>query len=237
MKPVIGITTNFREEGYKVIGAVYNYVEAIVKAGGVPFLIPIINSPDDLEQYLDMLDGILFTGGEDILPLLFGEEPLKQVKYVSIERDEQELVLFKKAYERKIPILGICRGQQLMNIALGGTLYQDMDSQIPGVGGHSQDRYPEPELYHSINIEKDSKLFEAMGVEKINVNSFHHQCVKTLGKGLKVTALSKEGIIEAIETTDDQFAVTVQFHPECLVSRYKEWLKLFVRFINECGNC
>lgn len=230
MKPVIGITT-FEEEikGYHTINS--NYINAVFAAGGIPINIPIINDEEDYDYYINIIDGIIFSGGIDISPLSYGENPLKEIKCISSIRDKYEFGLFKKVYEQKLPVLGICRGSQLMNVYLGGSLYQDINEQVPKALGHS----PGPELleeaYHSINLKVGSKLHNIFGKEKIYVNSYHHQAINKLGENLEVIAISEDGIIEAIEATDNRFMVGVQFHPEALIKRYPEFLKLFRELI------
>ncbi len=182
MKPIIGITTfESEEKGYHRIKS--NYINSVFAAGGIPINIPIIHEEKDYDAYLDILDGIIFTGGLDVSPLSYNENPLKEINSTSSIRDKYEMGLFKKAYERKLPILGICRGLQVANVVLGGSLYQDIYVQVPGVLGHQPDDMPNDEFYHSINIKKDTKLFNIFKSEKIFVNSLHHQAIKELGEG------------------------------------------------------
>lgn len=233
-KPIIGLTSYQRERGaYCVV--VTEYIESVFAAGGIPICIPTIKTDADYEYYMEMLDGIIFTGGADINPACYGEEPLKEVSGIAPAKDEYELGLFGKAYERKMPIFGICRGNQLINVALGGSLYQDINSQIPGSFGHYPKDTPEDELYHSVKLVEGSKLHGIMGADRLQVNSFHHQAIRTLGKNLVVTAVSKDNIIEAVESTEDRYLLGVQWHPECLTKRYEIFLKLFSRFVQEAA--
>lgn len=226
MKPIIGITTfESEEKGYHRIKS--NYINSVFAAGGIPINIPIIHEEKDYDAYLDILDGIIFTGGLDVSPLSYNENPLKEINSTSSIRDKYEMGLFKKAYERKLPILGICRGLQVANVVLGGSLYQDIYVQVPGVLGHQPDDMPNDEFYHSINIKKDTKLFNIFRSEKIFVNSLHHQAIKELGEGLVIAALSEDGIIEAVEPTDDRFLIGLQFHPEDLTKKYEKFLNIF----------
>ncbi|NMA86497.1 MAG: gamma-glutamyl-gamma-aminobutyrate hydrolase family protein, partial [Tissierellia bacterium] len=202
MKPIIGISSY--EENHKgQYNLNINYVDAVLDAGGIPVIIPIIRDEEDAERYLDTIDGIIFSGGIDISPLNYDENPLKEINRISSVRDNYEMMLFKKAYKRKMPILGICRGSQLMNVALGGKLYQDINTQAPNSLGHSPSSMAGDEFFHSIKIEKDSNFYNIFGKEKIFVNSFHHQAVKELGNNLKAVAHAEDGIIEAIEATDE----------------------------------
>jgi putative glutamine amidotransferase len=236
VKPVIGLTTYYEDKPRRTLTSVSNnYINSVINAGGLPIMIPITNDDWNINKYIDMLDGILFTGGEDISPILFGENPLKQVTYISTDRDTHEIAMFKKAYEKNIPILGICRGIQLMNVAQGGTLYQDIDAQIQGALGHGPMENPVNELYHTVSIQKESILFNIFQTDELKVNSFHHQSIKDLGSDLKVTALSTEGIIEGVESCQKDFVVGVQWHPEDLTAKYPLFLKLFQQFILACG--
>ncbi len=233
-KPIIGLTTYQRERGaYCVV--VTEYIESVFAAGGIPVCIPAVKDEADYGYYMEILDGIIFTGGVDINPSCYGEEPLKEVSGIAPSKDEYELGLFKKAYDGKMPIFGICRGNQLINVALGGSLYQDINSQLPGSFGHYPKETPEDELYHSVELVEGSKLHEIMGVNKLHVNSFHHQAIKSLGRELKVTAVSKDNIIEAVESTEDRYLLGVQWHPECLTKRYQIFLSLFSRLVQEAA--
>lgn len=234
MKPVIGLTSeNSFSVNRKYNTVNYTYVNAIVEAGGMPVIFPILKDVSDLDPYLDLVDGVLFTGGEDVSSLVFGEDPIREANVIDYERDRMELTLFKRAYERGIPIFGVCRGLQLANIALGGTIYQDIYKQVPNCIGHYSTHIVE-EGYHNISLVKDSILYDIFKKDKISVNSIHHQAIKDLGKNLKVTATSSDGIIEAIESTNDNLLIGVQFHPEALLKEHKEFVKLFSYFIENC---
>lgn len=226
MKPIIGITSFFNEKSsYYSLSS--NYIDSIFASKGIPVSIPVINNKEDYDYYINILDGIIFTGGIDISPLSYKENPMSSVNIISSVRDEYELGLFKKAYNSKMPILGICRGNQLINVALGGNLYQDINIQIPNSLGHSPDGMSVDELYHSVNIKKESKLLEIFNKDKIYVNSFHHQSIKKLGSNLTISAISDDGIIEGIECTNRQFLIGVQWHPECLTKKYPMFQNLF----------
>jgi putative glutamine amidotransferase len=235
MKPIIGVTSYYQNGTRKPITAVsHNYIKSVYLAGGLPVIIPILNNEEDIFDYVDMVDGILFTGGADIAPLYYGENPIKQISTVYANRDEQELAMFKRAYKINKPIFGICRGNQLINVALGGTLYQDIYAQVDGVLGHDPAESPVDELFHSVNILKDSNLYNIFKTEKLNVNSFHHQAIKDLAPNLKVIAKSSEGIIEAVECEDRNFLLGVQWHPEDLTIKYPIFLELFKSFVDAC---
>ncbi len=228
--PVIGITGNYNQETCTLAEG---YYQSVLKAGGIPFIIPPFYETDHLGELLDRLDGIIFSGGGDINPLLLGEEPIKELHSITPERDQQELLLARLAYDRQIPMLGICKGIQVINAALGGTLYQDIHTQMEGIRiKHSQDqdrRYPS----HQVIISKGSILEKLFGTE-LAVNSFHHQACKSAAPGLKVTAMSSDGVIEAIESDEFKSIMGVQWHPETYILRNsKEMLPIFEWLISE----
>lgn len=237
MKPVIGVTTFLNNQIKKsIISVNFNYANSILLAGGIPVLIPLITDKEKLSDYLKILDGIVFTGGEDVSPLKYGENPLNKIKMTADERDECEFTLFNGAYEMGIPVLGICRGAQLINVSLKGSLYQDINDQVEGSLGHSPfDNYAD-QLYHSVNILKDSKLYDIFKKDNIFVNSFHHQAVNKLGENLRISAISTDGIIEAFESTDDKFIMGIQWHPEGLTIKYPEFVGIFEALVKTCEN-
>lgn len=230
MRPIIGVTT-FLSEQSKYSTVSRNYIDSIYAAGGLPVNIPIISNESNYDDYIDMLDGLLFTGGNDIAPYYFGENPVRELNSMSSIRDEYEFSLFKAAYEKNMPIFGICRGIQLINVAMDGSLYQDIYSQCPGTLGHSPEHTASDEFYHAVQIKVDTQLYEIFGEERIFTNSFHHQSVKQLGNNLIATAYSEDGIVEAIESTEDRFLLGVQWHPECMTKRHPMFLKLFRAFV------
>ena len=228
--PLIGITGNFGEKGCELAEG---YYRSVLKAGGTPVVIPPHYDKEALIMLLDTLDGIIFSGGGDINPLLLGEEPLPQLHSVCPQRDEPELFLVREAFHRQIPMLGICRGIQVMAAALGGKVYQDISlsptlSQgeggcppLPGRGcgriKHSQEM-PRHYASHTVNFEGDCLLHSIFGNKtSLAVNSFHHQAVSETGPHLKVSAKSPDGIIEAVESTEHKALLGVQWHPECFI--------------------
>ena len=239
-RPVIGITGNYANGTCTLAEG---YYQSVLKAGGIPFIIPPFEETDRLGNLLDCLDGIIFSGGGDLNPLLFGEEPIKELHSITPERDVQELLLARLAYDRQIPILGICRGIQMLNAALGGTLYQDIHTQMEGTRiKHSQDqdrRYPS----HTVKIAEGSILARLFGHSalstpssnglRIAVNSFHHQACKDPAPCLKVTAVSPDGVIEAVESNEFKSILAVQWHPEYILKNYHEMLPIFEWLINE----
>lgn len=235
MKPVIGIPTGLLYENEKTSFSVgLKNILAIEKNGGIPLLLPLCESSDCINAYLDRIDGVYFIGGGDIFPILYGEEPIRNLGSIAIKRDRFEIDLFNLAFERKLPILGVCRGCQVINVASGGSLYQDIYSQDLTQNNHSTNGIDNSEGYHFVKIDNTSKFYNIMGEESLLVNSLHHQAVKRLSDGYKVSAQSTDGVIEAIEYSGDQFCLGIQWHPEMMIERYDKFNKIFEAFINEC---
>ena len=234
MKPIIGITTSMRKAPFRTYSQVgYEYIDKVERAGGIPITIPILNdfTSETLEHLIDSIDGIIFTGGGNVDSLWYGEEPLEKQSTETELRNQFEKALFFVAKEKKIPILGICRGSQLINVLQGGSLVQDIDVQMNTKIDHSGEGQKLEEKKHFVDLKKDSRLAEVYCKSQISVNSFHVQCVKQLGENLKVTAKCKDGIPEAIEYEGDFFMQGVQWHPEAL----DDQLSLFKNFVNVCS--
>lgn len=226
--PVIGLTGNFRDTDCTLAEG---YCQSILKAGGIPFIIPCYDNTHALINTLERVDGILLTGGADINPLFLGEEPIKELHGINPRRDRQELLLTKLAADRQIPILGICRGIQTMNAAFGGTLLQDIHVQMEGTRiKHDQD-LDRSYASHTITIEKDSLLYQLFETDTIAVNSFHHQAVKETALGFRVCARSTDGVIEAIESTEYKSMLGVQWHPECFILKGDECMMPIFRWL------
>lgn len=217
--PVIGLTGNFRDGDCTLAEG---YYQSVLKAGGIPFIIPPHEDAGVLAETLAGLDGILLTGGADINPLFLGEEPIKELHGINPRRDRQELLLTRLAADRQIPILGICRGIQTMNAAFGGALYQDIHSQMEGKRiKHDQD-LDRTYASHTVSIEEDTVLYELFKTGTLAVNSFHHQAVMEPAPGFRVCARSTDGVIEAMESTEHKSMLGVQWHPECFILRGDE---------------
>lgn len=213
----IGITMFSGREGQRRYTKVQaNYVESVYTAGGIPVLIPTCEDTESAVDFLRGIDGIVFTGGEDVSPLVYGEDPLKELGYADIRRDRWEIALYTAALETGIPILGICRGIQLMNVAEGGTVYQDINSQTESRMGHFPRELPMESLHHYIDIEPESRVHRIFGRDRLLVNSFHHQAIKDAAKVFRISARSADGIIEAVERPDRAFVIGLQFHAEAL---------------------
>ena len=211
--PVIGISGNFRDGDCTLAQA---YYMSVVEAGGTPVVIPSYDDEKALVSLLDTLDGIVLSGGADIDPDYLGEEPLDCVS-INPRRDAQELMLVRLAVDRQIPVLGICRGIQVLAAALGGKLYQDIRSQHDGECIEHSQTIARGLPSHDVRLVKDSLLYSLFGKEVLAVNSFHHQAVKEAPEGFRVTAMAPDGIIEGIESTAFRPILGVQWHPECFI--------------------
>ncbi|MDO4949646.1 MAG: gamma-glutamyl-gamma-aminobutyrate hydrolase family protein [Bacteroidales bacterium] len=219
-KPLIGLTGNFTEGNCTLAAAYYT---SVLKADGIPLVIPPIgNEAQTLPHLLQALDGMVFTGGADLNPLLVDEEPIPQLRGINAERDQQELLMARITADLHMPVVGICRGIQVIAAAFGGTIYQDIQTQYTSpVCKHSQDadRWV---ATHTVDISPDSVLYDLFRSQKLSVNSFHHQAVKTPPLGFKVTATASDGIIEAMESVGTHRVLAVQWHPECFIMHNDE---------------
>lgn len=234
--PVIGITVSRNFEKHQHYNQIpTSYAKAIIAAGGLPMLIPVEFPLDYIHTLLARVDGLLLTGGDDVDNRLFGGEAHPAIEGVCEERDQLEIELLKKAIQAKKPVLGICRGIQLINVALGGTLYTHIPAQFKSDLIHSTPREKGGEyLAHEVELDLNSKLGKIIGINRFQVNSFHHQAVQTLASDLVVTARATDGLIEAVEMPDNPFGVIgVQWHPECLLAVQLQ-LKIFKAFITAC---
>ena len=224
-QPVIGITGNYEDLTCK-LGQ--GYYQSVVAAGGVPVIIPPVADTDTIVNTLSRIDGLILSGGGDFNPLWTGEEPSVKLGGINKERDLPELLITRLAYNRQIPMLGICRGIQTLAIALGGEVDQDISDK--GTVKHSQNA-DRSEPTHSVTIEPDSILAQLFNDERIAVNSFHHQAVRASGDKFRVVAKAADGIIEAIESTEFKSVLGVQWHPECL----ETGLPLFQWLVSEAS--
>ena len=215
--PLIGVPTLAIPPGPKPprFGINQSYVRALTAAGCAPVLIPILDDDDRLRAIYERLDGIVFPGGADIAPPEYGEEPIENLNVVEGPRDRTELTLARWAFADDLPTLGICRGQQLLNVALGGTLYQDLRHQAVTTVEHSDaDGRARTALLHRVRLDPGSRLAQLIDETSIEVNSLHHQAVKAVAPQLKVTGTSDDGVIESLESDDRHFLIAVQWHPE-----------------------
>ena len=229
MKPAIGIVIcGFMNNRQFVANP---YIQSIRYSGGLPLLLPLVRSDTLLDQYISLCSGFLFCGGGDITPLLFGQEPRKGNGETSITVDLFQIRLMKKVLASRKPVLAICRGMQVLSVACGGTIWQDL-SLIPGnTINHMQHSPSRSDVSHRIRTERGSLIRHCAGPTLL-VNSFHHQAVNAPGQGVSVTARALDGTIEAIEIEDHPFAAGVQWHPECMYRTSREMRVLFQEFIS-----
>jgi len=234
-KPLIGITSFLDHSKTAPYCALKeSYVRAIEAAGGMPVILPVAD-PELASTIIEKMDGLLFSGGGDIAPWLFGQEPEPGLGSYDTRLDAWELTLCKIAWNARTPMMGICRGCQVMNVALGGTLLQDIRQKEGADAILHNPSVPPYELCHSISISKQSLMSTLFGAEKLRVNSFHHQAVDAVSDHLVVSARSPDGIIEALEAKDGRFALALQFHPEGLFARYPEFLAPFSALVQASG--
>lgn len=234
-RPMIGITSGLSDsEYYQVICR--EFMNALVHCGALPVLIPISKDEAVLRAYIDELDGFIFSGGGDVDPLLFGQLPHPACGQITPDRDEHELLLMKLLIEEgHKPVLGVCRGFQVMNIGLGGDIYQDLPSEYPGKLIAHRQKKPETYPSHPVTIEPGSRMYEIAKSEEILVNSLHHQAVNRLGKGFVATAHAPDGVIEAAELEGPRFFMGVQWHPERLWRTDLNSEAVFGAFVRACG--
>lgn len=233
-KPLIGLTPS-HDTTSNDISMRPTYLNAIQTAGGIPVVLPLEGSDDDLQQLVDTLDGFVFTGGPDLHPFLFGEETHINCGSVSVKRDHLELALLPLVMKAQKPILGICRGIQCLNVGLGGTIYQDVPSQFareyPLV--HKQPFYYDIPS-HSVQIQENTKMADICQASVIQVNSMHHQAIKDLAPGCIACGTASDGLIEAMEMPGYPYLVAVQWHPEYLYPTDPAASNLFKSFIEAC---
>ena len=221
--PVIGISCSRYSTGLTYLSTAYS--DAVVKAGGVALVIPTVGSQAEADAVLEVLDAIVLSGGEDISPAWYGEEVLNATVSIDPVRDYSDSLLASGALSRGMPVLAICRGEQLVNVLLGGSLYQDLPTQVGSDVAHRG-------AMHPIVLERESILYELFGKDTLIVNSSHHQAVKTPAPGIHITAHSLDGVVEAYEADN---VVAVQFHPEVMVKDGEDaFLALFSNLVQRC---
>jgi putative glutamine amidotransferase len=234
MQPIIGIPCFPMvrgDTGRPIYASNQRYVQAVLHAGGVPILIPPVPSGEALSAIQEILDGLLLAGGADLDPTHYGEAPLPEMGTPEPQRDTTELAITRWALDKRLPVLGICRGMQLLNVACGGSLYQDLPTQLPSAFDHEQQGQARTHIAHEVSTEPGSLLADILGVQHVGVNSFHHQAVKRIGQGLRVTGVAEDGVAEAIEIPDLPFVLAVQYHPEELEGNDATSHRLFLAFV------
>jgi len=235
MRPLIGIPCqgNLRSK-YRRFCVGQSYCQALHVAGGAPVLIPLLDDDEAVLDIYERLDGLLLAGGGDLEPHHFGQVRLAKLGSVDPPRDRAELLLTRRAMNDDLPVLAICRGIQVLNVALGGTLYQDIPTQIPQALRHNfHPDYPRNYLGHEVLVKQGTRLADILGAGSLAVNSFHHQAVKDMPPGLHVAASALDRVTEAIEGQGRRFVVGVQWHPEELVEDDPRMKRLFEAFVTE----
>ena len=233
-RPVIGITARnpLGSAGGREVGIPKDYVNAVARAGGIPALLPpIAPEVETAAVWIDRVDGIVFSGGGDMDPALYRRQAHPKTGETDSGRDHFEIALRRAAWERGMPVLGICRGIQLINVAFGGALIQDIPEETGSTIEHYV-RTASDAMAHPIRCTPGSLVAECLGATEIETNSRHHQAVDVLAPGLEVTARAPDGIIEAVESNDARPLLGVQFHPENLVKKYPAFLGLFTWLVD-----
>lgn len=223
--PLIGISCGRTSSGAASLST--NYTEAVARAGGIPVIFPTVADSALAAALVKKVDGVIFSGGPDLDPSYYGETFWNETVQVDTLRDVSDLMLMRAALAAKKPIMAICRGEQLMNVVLGGSLYQDLPTQVDTLVKHGGG------TWHRIGVEKGSVLYGLFGQDSLTVNSFHHQAVKKVAPGIRVTAHADNGIVEAYEYGDRLIAF--QFHPEVMARTDDAWLAPFRYFVKKAG--
>lgn len=232
-KPLILIPASVQDQERKRFALAQTYIKAVIAAGGVPILAPVTLPNDDLRAAYDQCDGVLLTGGADCDPADFGEAQHEKTTGIDRDRDRAEYAIAQWAIGEDKPIFGICRGEQVMNVAMGGSLIQDIPSQWETDTTHAW-QGARNDIAHTVKVNPGTKLASMTGAGEVRTNSFHHQSVKKLGDGFVPVAYADDGVVEGIENPSKKFVVGVQWHPEDLAPERDEAAALFKEFVNAC---
>lgn len=236
--PIIGISGGLLIDeggmfpGYERAYVNNDYISAVIMCKGVPYILPIIDDDKLIKEQLSHIDALILSGGQDVNPLLYGEEPHCKLGNILPKRDTYDIKLIKLALEMGKPILGICRGEQILNVSQGGTLYQDLSLMEGSHIKHNQ-RHLSNIPTHSVEIIKGTKLHKILGKTTILTNSFHHMAVNKVAPGYVVSARSKDGVVEAIEKEGEDFVIGLQWHPEMMAKENEIMKKIFTALIEE----
>ncbi len=231
MKPIIGVSSNLTEH---ILSVSTDNTQAVTRFGGVPIVLPNMEK-GVTESIANLIDGLLLTGGGDIDPTLFGEEPHQALGNIVPERDEFEIELIKKMLLQNKPILGICRGAQILSIALGGDMYQDIYTQTSAELLQHDQKAPRTHASHFVEVNEGTTLKKVVGMERFKVNSFHHQAVRNIPTGFRISGLASDGIIEAFESNSHPFVMGIQWHPESLLLKDDNpSASIFKGFVEAC---
>jgi len=231
--PLIGVTAahTTSKSGARFVSVADAYLKALSQARACPVIIPLGLPDSTLMELSRHLDGVLFTGGGDIQPSVYGEQSRPEVSEIDADRDRIEFLLLNNVIDNGVPFLGICRGLQVINVGLGGTLYADISTQRPGALKHDfYPDWPRDYLAHDVQIDENSRLAKILGESYSMVNSLHHQAVRRVAPGVLATAYSPDGLVEALEVGDHPFGLAVQWHPEWL-TEYAQMRALFRAFV------
>lgn len=233
-KPLIGVLPLY-DKGKESYWMLPGYMKGIEEAGGIPIMLPLTSDLEVILTIANTFDGFLFTGGHDINPEAYGEQVEAACGELSDERDLMETLLFKQVIELDKPVFGICRGLQLFNVLLGGTLYQDLPTQRrTGSKVEHKQEPPYTKPVHSVYIEEGNQLYKMINTDSLKVNSYHHQGIKKLSEHLLAVAIAEDGLIEAVIMPEKKFILAVQWHPEFTYKTDDYSFKLFVEFVRAC---
>lgn len=232
MKPIIGLIPLYDEEK-KSCWMLPGYEEILERCGAAPVIFPLTTDTEVLAACFSLCDGLLLTGGQDVSPALYGAKTQEYCGVICPQRDAMETDLLRRALKKDLPVLGICRGLQFLNAALGGTLFQDLPTERPSAAEHHMTP-PYDRAVHKVTVLPDTLLFDVLGQEELGVNSYHHQGVRTLAPDLREMARAEDGLIEAAYLPGKRFVAGVQWHPELAGAKDSSSVKLVEAFVNAC---